>query len=199
MPNKESRVILISYTYQPATTVVDYTHFLRENGLDVDLVVWDLQRWTNHLPELPTDIRLHGVKELETRLTVRRLESLLLWRIPGGALERVRAVARSNKLTRPLARPALKCQRVHKRLARTLHTRIFLPYYRVVRPRMLGLATMKALRDVEFGTVDRIVATDAQAIPCAAHLARRFPGAAACTNLDRHTYLARGEPEPAVV
>jgi len=193
MAQPKRRVLLISYTYRPTARVVSYAHFLREHGLEVDLIVWDADVWRAFYPQLPSGVRLFPVRETEARFVVRRLESLLVRRIPRGLLARGHRVAASNPTMRRLDPAVSFCERVYLRVASPFHTRVFMRAYTVIRPVLLARATRKMLDGVDFGTVDRIVATDMHAITSAWRLAQRYPTAAATSTLDRHPYLEASE------
>lgn len=190
-PNR--RVVLISYTYRPAARIVSYAHFLREHGLDVDLIVWDADAWRGFRPQLPPEVRLFPVREAEERFVVRRLESLAVRRIPRGLLARAHRVTAGNSMARRLSPAVSSCERVYLRVSNPFHDRVFMRAYTVMRPLLLARATRKMLNGVDFGTVDRIVATDMHAIPSAWRLAQKHPTAAAASTLDRHPYLEASE------
>ena len=191
-----ARVLLISYAHKPAGRIVSYAHFLRGHGLDVDLIVWDAEKWRAFRPGLPAGVRLYSVRDQEERVLALRLESLVVHRIPAAVLALAVRVAQSTRMTRPLA-PALTAgQRMQERLAQAFHHRIFGPAYAVVRPRILARVTTKALGRIDFGALDRIVAADPVAITYAARLARRYPDTPAFRGLDRHPYMQRDEPAP---
>ena len=191
-----SRVVLVSYAFRPPTRrIINYAHFLLDHGFAVDLIARDEERWRVFEIPLAPEVRLFTVGHIESRLMIRRLENLLVFRVPGNVLRHALQAADSNLVTRPLAPGVSLAQRAHKRLARGFHRRIFLPGYALLRARLMAGATAKALRDVEFIDVDRVVATDVNAITFACRLAQGFPDAAVASRLDRHPYLRPGETD----
>lgn len=191
-----SRVVLVSYALRPATRrIINYAHFLLDHGFAVDLIARDEERWRVFETPLAPEVRLFTVGHAESRLMIRRLENLVVFRVPGKVLRQAMDAADSNPVTRPIAPVISLAQRAHKRLAGAFHRRIFLPGYTVFRARLMAGVTAKALRGVEFTDVDRVVATDTNAITFACRLVRGFPDAAAASRLDRHPYLRPGETD----
>jgi hypothetical protein len=80
-----------------------------------------------------------------------------------------------------------------KILGKARYRRIFMPVYRLVRPLMLSHRAKAVLVDLDFGSVDRIVAADRPAVPLGWRLARRYPSVRATTALDRKPYV--GNPD----
>lgn len=194
MTSSGSRVLLVSHAVRPnVRRIGHYAEFLLDHGYAVDLIAWDEQRWREFEVPLPAAVRFFAVRDSESELVVRRLEHLLIYRIPGKALRVVMRVTQSNPVTRPLAPAISFAQRGHKWFARGFHRRIFLRAYAVVRAPLMARSTAKALRGVEFTDVDRIVATDINAVTYVWRLARKYPDAAATARLDRHPYLRPGE------
>jgi hypothetical protein len=191
----EPRIIILSYGKKPKDRVVEYTQFLAERGLNIDLITYDSAKWAESgILELP-GVRTHSVKAREQRLLRRRVEKLVIYRIPGGVLKLTERLVTSNRVSRPLLPAVNFSQRVHRRLAGAFHKRIFNPLYIAARPRMLSRVTTKIVAGVDFGNVSRIVTTDYYGIPYAWRLARKYREAPAVTNLDRTPYLRPGEKD----
>jgi hypothetical protein len=193
-PDGDDRVVVISYTMAPPRRVIDYVRFLREQGIEVDVIAWDERRWQEAEPDLqlPAGVPVHSVNEYESRQFFRRTERIIVRRIPEVILAQIDHAVQSNRVTQPL-HPAIRfCRRAHGKLAGAFHRQIFLRFYAFVRPNELARATRRALGDTDLGQVSRIVAADPNAITTAWRLAQQYPNAIATTRLDRHPYLEAG-------
>jgi hypothetical protein len=162
--------------------VVGYVHHLVGTGVQVDLIVPAAES-TRRAP-LDRSVRVHPLMTSEARHPVFRLEQLLVFRVPGAILVRARSLARRCGLG-PADRLLTGLTRGHRRTARMVHRRMFMPFYRHLRPWLLALRARRALRDVDLTAVDRIVAADVHAVALGWRLARRHPEIPATTALDR--------------
>lgn len=200
MTSPGSRVVLVSHAARPnVRRIRNYAEFLIDHGYEVDLIAWDEKRWLDFEIPLPDAVRFFAVRESELRLLIRRVERLVIYRIPGKILRVLSEVTQSNPVTRPLAPAVSFAQRGHKWFASRFHRRIFLPMYAVVRAPLMARSTARALNGVEFSDVDRVVATDVNAITYAWRLASKFPHAAVAARLDRHPYLRPGEQDDVAI
>ena len=200
MTSPGSRVVLVSHAVRPnVRRIRNYAEFLIDHGYAVDLIAWDAKRWLEFELPLPEAVRFFAVGDSESRLLIRRVERLVVYRIPGKILRVLMDVTQSNPVTRPLAPVVSFAQRGHRWFASRFHRRIFLRLYAAVRAPLMARSTARALRGVEFTDVDRVVATDLNAITYAWRLASKFPNAAAAARLDRHPYLRPGEQDDVAI
>ncbi|WP_149261868.1 hypothetical protein [Actinomadura sp. K4S16] len=152
-------------------------HFLDE-GARVDVLTAERRGWG----KLDERARLHRLDEAEARHPLPWLERAVVVRAPRLA---VRPLAR-------LGRPGAMAERVRGRLSGAVHRRLFLPFYRHVRPLLLArLARRRVLRDIDMAQVVRVIVTDRDGVPLAWRLARRHPGVTVTTRLDK-SLEARG-------
>jgi glycosyltransferase involved in cell wall biosynthesis len=186
------RVLLIAFNHVPSERVTNYADYLVGQGVGVDLVVVDRRR----VQGLSVDsrVRVHPLLKAESGQPLRRIERLVVHRIPGATLAATRRLLAGQRLTRPLAAPLVTLERWHLRLSEAFSRRIFHPAYRSIRPWLLSRPSRKALRAIDIAGVERIVAADLSAVALAWRLARRHRAATATTILDRKPYADR---EPA--
>lgn len=152
-------------------------HFLDE-GAHVDVLTAERRGWG----KLDERARLHRLDQAEARHPLPWLERAVVVRAPRLV---VRPLAR-------LGRPGAVLERVRGRLSSAVHRRLFLPFYRHVRPLLLArLARRKVLRDIDMTQVVRVVVADRDGVPLAWRLARRHPGVTVTTRMDK-SLEARG-------
>ncbi|MEV3922711.1 hypothetical protein [Actinomadura coerulea] len=136
--------------------------FLDEQGARVDVVTAEPRGWEG----LDERVRLHRLDGSEAGHPLLRLEHALVRRAP-------------RRIVRPLkrlGRPGAVAERVQSRVSSAVHRRLFLPFYRQVRPLLLArLARRGALRAVDMAEVGRVIVMDDVSVPCAWRLARRHP------------------------
>jgi hypothetical protein len=183
-PASRRGVVVLALSYRLPQRVIRYVGDLVAAGVEVDLVVADKDRTADL--DLDPAVRVHPLMPVESRHTLRRLERLLIYRIPGKALAEAARLARRGRAGTAVA----ALQRGHGRAAKAIHQRTFMPFYRVVRPYLLSRQSRQLLRRVDVGAADRIVAADLNAVTLGCKLARRFPGPAATIALDRPPYLS---------
>jgi hypothetical protein len=179
-------LLLLSFTRKPNARIAGYANFMHEQGTPVRFVVWKAERWRElDEPELAPGIELIEVHDAELGTMTHEIKRLVLYRLPGGLLHRLRNVADSNALTRPVVPAVQAVQRLHERVAEFALHHVFNNYYKVVRPRVMARAATKAMRDVDLSDVSRIVAGEAYTVTYAWRLAKQYPRASATTQLDR--------------
>src|ERR687890_1202029 len=87
MSGNRPRVIVLAFA-APSQRVKDYAAGLLARGVEVDLVTSVAGPW--RAAGLDRAVRIHAVHEAEERHPVRRVENLLLYRIPGRILHDLR-------------------------------------------------------------------------------------------------------------
>lgn len=144
-------------------------YFLDE-GRDVDLVTAERRGWNN----LDERTRVHRLDEAEGRHPILWLENTLVVRLPRLA---VRPFARLGRLGASL-------DRMQRRVGGVVHRRLFLPFYRHIRPLVLArLARRRVLRGIDMAQVERVVVVDPTAVPLAWRLARLHPNVTVTTSM----------------
>ncbi|WP_395104640.1 hypothetical protein [Actinomadura sp. SCN-SB] len=158
--------------------VIRLAAFYLDEGAQVDLVTAERREWAN----LDERTRVHRLDAAEARHPLPWLENTLVTRAPRLLL---RPVAR-------LGRPGAALERARGRVSNAIHRRLFLPFYKHVRPWLLvRLARRCALRDLDMTQVVRIVVADRAAVPLGWKLARANPGLTVTTALEESL-----EPRP---
>jgi hypothetical protein len=179
------RVVVLAFNHRLAERVSTYVDAVVAAGVQVDLVVPEGR--TLEQAKVDPRVRIHTVTGKETELLVRRLERLVLYRVPGGVLKRANRLG-ERAGWRPLVSLVVVTQRGHRRVANAVHQRMFLPFYRNARAYLLARHAGRSLSDVDFGTADRIIAADIQAVALGWRLARQHPKVIATTTLDATVY-----------
>ncbi|MFI0485676.1 hypothetical protein [Actinomadura sp. 9N215] len=147
-------------------------YFVEEEGAQVDLVTADSGDWA----ELDERVRLHRLDKAEARHPLPWVERTLVVRLPWLV---VRPVA-------GLGRPGAKLERVRNRGSQVVHRRLFVPFYRHVRPLLLSrIAWRRVLRDVDLTQITRVIVMDRTSVPLGRRLARRHPDLIVTTRQDR--------------
>lgn len=188
-PAGRPRVLLIALSYKLSKRAKEYTDLLVARDVAVDLVVTDENSCVE--VELDPAVRVHPIVPAEYRRPGHRLEQLLIKRIPGGLLARVRKLTGRGRVLRPVDRAVAAVERLHRRVAGAFHQRIFMPVYRTVRPWLLANAARPVVRGLQVGTADRIIAAEINAVTLGCRLARRHPDIPATTAMDRALYADR--------
>ncbi|TDD73210.1 hypothetical protein E1293_32040 [Actinomadura darangshiensis] len=138
------------------------SYFLDEEGAQVDVLTAEPRGWGR----LDERARLHHLHAAEARHPLPWLERMVVTRLPRFA---VRPLKR-------LGRPGDVLGRVQGRLSSAVHRRLFLPFYRHVRPLLLArIARRRIRREIDMGEVRRIIVMDVVSVPCAWRLARKNP------------------------
>lgn len=147
-------------------------HFVEEEGAEVDLVTAEADGWQS----LDERVRLHRLDKAEARHPLPWLEHTLVVRGPRLAL---RPVTR-------LGRPGAVLSRVRNRASRGVHRRLFVPFYRHVRPHLLArIAQRRLLRDIDTARLARVIVMDRTSVPLGRRLARLHPDLIVTTRQDR--------------
>lgn len=167
-----------------AERVADDAGFLLARGARVVLVTVNAAAWDGMLAE---GVEIVELREGEGRHPLPRGERALLFVLPGAVL---RVLGRLLP-----ARAAVAVTALHgawDRVARTLHERLFLRGYGVLRPLLLSrVARREVLPRVDLDQVDQVVVVDVPAVPFGWRLARRRPGLDVRFLLDRSRWEER--------
>ncbi|RFS86059.1 hypothetical protein D0T12_05360 [Actinomadura spongiicola] len=147
-------------------------YFVEEERAEVDLVTADSGGWER----LDERVRLHRLDKAEARHPLPWLERTIVVRVPRLL---VRPVARLGRLGAAL-------EKARNRGSQAVHRRVFVPFYRHVRPLLLSrIGWRRALRDVDMTQVARVVVMDRTSVPLGRRLARRHPDLIVTTRQDR--------------
>ncbi|MBE1488668.1 hypothetical protein [Plantactinospora soyae] len=181
------RVMVLAFTHRLPERVRNYVLNLLAEGVEVDLAILGTDAWSEHEPEQWAEVsrhprlRVHSLDGAEHRHPVRRAERLLVYKLPGGA------VAGTKRLAGRGPRPGAGGQppeEGRQRISDAIHNRVFMPFWRLGRPRLLARMFHKRLATVDFTGVDRVVAADVYAVTLGWQLARRHPHLVATMQLD---------------
>ena len=138
-------------------------HFLDEEGATVDVVTAEARGWGR----LDERARLHMLDRAEARHPLPWFESTVVSRGPRALLWPLRRLGRAGAVVDGLQR----------RLSSAVHRRLFLPFYRHVRPLLLArIARRRVLRDIDMAQVKRVIVMDDVSVPLGYRLARRHVG-----------------------
>lgn len=135
-------------------------HFLDEEGALVDVVTAEARGWGR----LDERARLHRLERAEARHPLPWLEHTVVSRAPRALLWPLRRLGRAGAIVDGLQR----------RVSGAVHRRLFLPFYRHVRPLLLArIARRRVLRDIDMAQVKRVIVMDDVSVPLGYRLARR--------------------------
>jgi hypothetical protein len=147
-------------------------HFVDEEGAQVDLVTAEPDGWD----ELDGRVRLHRLDRAEARHPLPWLEYTIVTRMP-------------RVLVRPVVRlggPGARLNTVRTRLSRGVHRRLFVPFYRHVRPLLLArIAQRRVMCGIDPARLTRVVVMDRTSVPLGRRLARLHPDIVVTTRQDR--------------
>ncbi|WP_152563834.1 MULTISPECIES: hypothetical protein [Actinomadura] len=147
-------------------------HFAEEEGAEVHLVTAEGDGWR----DLDERVRLHRLDRAEGGHPLPWLEHALVVRAPRLVL---RPVTR-------LGGPGARLSRVRSRASRGVHRRLFVPFYRHVRPLLLArLAQRRLLREIGTDRLARVIVMDRTSVPLGRRLVRLHPHLAVTTRQDR--------------
>ncbi|MFD2766178.1 hypothetical protein [Micromonospora eburnea] len=168
---RPGRLVVLSLLNQPPERVAEYIGHLVARGDQVELLVARPEQW-RELDIQPAP-RIHAPDRPEEQFLVRRVERLLVFRVPGAVTAAVERLS-ERSFARPLRRPAALLGRAQRRVSGAVHGRLFMPAYRALRPLLLSRDFNRAINAIDFGSVDRIVASDVYTVTLGARLAKRF-------------------------
>ncbi|MEU8117949.1 hypothetical protein AB0C21_04490 [Spirillospora sp. NPDC049024] len=152
--------------------VIGLAGYFAEEGAQVDLVTAEPDGWAN----LDGRVRLHRLDAAEARHPLPWLEHTVLIRLPRIA---VRPVARAGRVGAGL-------ERARTRASRVAHRRLFVPFYRHVRPHLLArIARRRVLRGLDTGGLVRVIVMDRTSVPLGRRLARLHPDLVVTTRQER--------------
>ncbi|WP_141578947.1 hypothetical protein [Actinomadura sp. WMMA1423] len=138
-------------------------HFLNEEGAQVDVVTAEPRGWG----KLDERARLHRLDAAEARHPLPWLERTVVIRAPKAVVWPFKRLGRVGGVL----------GRAQNRVSSAVHRRLFLPFYRHVRPLVLArIARRRVLRDIDMAHVKRVIVLDDTSAPFAWRLARRNPG-----------------------
>ncbi|WBB81625.1 hypothetical protein O7606_09805 [Micromonospora sp. WMMD882] len=187
------RVMVISTVYRLNERVRNYVRaLLEEEGLRVDLVFLGAEAWQEADPEEwavvsgHPNLTLYTIDGAEQRHPLRRVERVLVHKAPRAVLTRATRLTEKVAPLRPLRTPAKALENGHRKVAGAFHKRLYIKAYRLARPSVLAKLFRQRLADVDFRTVDRVVAADVYAVTLSWQLARRHPHLVATTALERN-------------
>lgn len=169
---RSPRVLLVAMNPDRRKRIIRLATYFLDEGAQVDVLTAERRGWK----QLDERARLHRLDSAEARHPLPRLERLLVVRVPQLA---VRPLAR-------LGRPGAALERVRGRLSSAVHRRLFLPFYRHVRPLLLArIAQRRVMRDIDMTQVVRVVVADKDSVPLSWRLARKHPGVTVTTRTDK--------------
>ncbi|MFJ8580594.1 hypothetical protein [Micromonospora sp. NPDC093277] len=195
--------MIVSTVYRLNARVRNYVRRLLNEGVWVDLVFLDTGAWELSDAESWAEVRdhprltLHTLDGAEQRHPLRRVERVLVHKVPRAVLRRTTRLTSQVKPLRPLHTPAKALESGHRRVAGAFHTRIYIRAYRLVRPTVLAKLFRQRLAGVDMSTVDRVVTADVYAVTLGWQLARRYPHLVATTALDLNVSSWRRDRDPA--
>ncbi|GAA4233753.1 hypothetical protein GCM10022254_36930 [Actinomadura meridiana] len=147
-------------------------HFLDEEGANVDVVTAEPRGWDL----LDERARLHMLDKAEARHPLPWLERTVVSRVP-------RLLVRPLKPLGPVGR---FLDRAQTRVSGIVHKRVFLRFYRHVRPLLLMRIVRRCVdRDIDMAEVRRVIVIDYTSVPFAWRLARRYPDLTVTTRQER--------------
>ncbi|NDU71891.1 hypothetical protein GWI34_04515 [Actinomadura sp. DSM 109109] len=152
--------------------VIGLAGYFAEEGARVDVVTAEPDGWA----DLDGRVRLHRLDRAEARHPLPWLEHTAVIRVPRIA---VRPVARAG-------RAGARLERARTRLSLGVHRRLFVPFYRHVRPLLLArVARRHVLREIDTGGLVRVIVMDRTSVPLGRRLARLHPGLVVTTRQER--------------
>ncbi|MFI0405935.1 hypothetical protein [Actinomadura sp. 3N508] len=147
-------------------------HFLDEEGAEVDVVSADSPGWGR----LDERARLHLLDGAEARHPLPWLEHTIVSRAPRAIVWPLRRLGRAGAFL----------DRAQTRASGIVHRRLFMPFYKHVRPLLLMRIARRYLdRAIDMATVTRVIVIDDTSVPFAYRLARRHPGLTVTTRQTR--------------
>jgi hypothetical protein len=169
--------------------------WVADHGDEVQLVTIKREVW----PEIDDRIKVIELTEGEGRHPIPRSERVLVFRIPrllfGGPAQALSAFAKvpvAGLPAKALLPAARAVQRAQERVSMAVHTKVYLRFYKIVRPYILWrVARRDAVPHLGMDGVDLLIVTDAAAIPLGWHLARRYPELKVHFSLDRSIWENR--------
>lgn len=198
------KVVFAALASGRRTAVRNEMAWVADHGDEVVLITIKRQVW----PEIDDRIKVVELTAGEGRHPIPRTERIVVFRGPRAffslALKTLRkltgvpVVGAAAKVALP---PVNRVHRAHEHGAMWVHNKIYLRFYKLVRPYILWrVAKRHALADVGMADADLLVVLDAAAIPLGWHLARMYPDLRVDFSLDRSIWENRRPellPEPA--
>lgn len=188
MTDADKSVLVLAFEATPRVRILNYIDFLAEQGMSIDFVVWDADRWRNaeEGPGIPEGVRMHEIRPGERNLFTQRLKHLVMYRGPRGTLRLIKRLSARTPVTQPVVPAVTVAQKAHRRITKSMEWRIFRMYNRLGRPRRTAKVADRILEGaIDFSKVGRIVSTEPYSITYAYRLSKRMPGVPATITLDR--------------
>lgn len=190
------RVLIVAVSTGRWRAALSDASWVLDHGGQASLLTLTADAWARI--DEPLDPRL-AVLELaaaEARHPIRRIERLLVFRLPRLAFRVLRGgLRRAGRLpavggpARGAGIAAGRAERRYERLAGRFHGRVFT---RLVRPLILFRVVRRyALAGLDMAGLDAVVVADAASIPIGWQLARRYPELHVTFALDREGLLSR--------
>ena len=141
-------------------------------GAQVDVVTARERGWDG----LDGRARLHRLNPIEAGHPLPWLENAIVVRGPRLVVRPLRWFGRAGAFA----------DRARSRAGRVVHRRLFMPFYRHVRPLILArLARRYVLPAIDMSEVVRVVVADRTAVPLGWRLARRHPDITVTTRMEK--------------
>ncbi|TDD28982.1 hypothetical protein E1287_31775 [Actinomadura sp. KC06] len=138
-------------------------HYLDKEGAEVDVVTAESQGWWR----LDERARLHLLDQAEARHPLPWLEHTIVSRAPRALVWPLKRLGRAGAFL----------DRAQLRASGIVHRRLFMPFYKHVRPLLLMRITRRYIdRGIDMATISRVIVIDDTSVPFAWRLARRHPG-----------------------
>ncbi|TMQ89898.1 hypothetical protein ETD83_37830 [Actinomadura soli] len=138
-------------------------YYLDEEGAEVDVVTAESRGWG----QLDERARLHLLDKAEARHPLPWLERTIVSRVPRALVWPLKRLGRAGAVL----------DRAQTRASGIVHRRLFLPFYRHVRPLLLiRIARRHVDRAIDMAKVSRVIVIDDTSVPFAWRLARKHPG-----------------------
>jgi glycogen(starch) synthase len=153
----------------------------RAQGYGVDLIALEPKRWPWYADD--EGVKVYGVGSREDRRFSRRLERALVNTLPRRAIGFLRSRARRLASPKPEA-VAMNVAETHRSFARSFEKRMYLPWYQIVRPRILGrIARRDVLPKLDQKRIRHVVVHGPLGTTIGWELAKRLPGTPVTTDL----------------
>ncbi|MEU4426715.1 glycosyltransferase [Actinoplanes sp. NPDC024001] len=153
----------------------------RAQGYGVDLIAVEPKRWPWYADD--EGVRVYGVGGREDRRFGRRLERVLVNTLPRRVIGFLRS--RASRMASPTPEAvAMRVANRHRSFAKSFERRMYQPWYRVVRPRILGrIARREVLPKLDQKRIRQVVVHGPLGTTIGWELAKRLPDAPVTTDL----------------
>jgi hypothetical protein len=175
------RVVVVAIDSGRTNRVADYVDGARAKGYAVDLIAHNPAKWSQYATD--AGVRIFDIGRVEHRHLTRKLQRGLITTLPRRALGFVRA--RTKALRSPLPEAVtIYAQRGHSAVARAIDGRVYEPFYRLIRPRILwGITRRAVVPTLDLPRTRAVVVHGLPGVATGWGLARRDPAMAVMTDL----------------